>query len=278
VRGKQNPAAAYAESFRWPFHEIVDVVQLYRSLGSAHRTRRRAEKPFETRIRRSTSCSPSRGLSPATVLLTLSAAKSHRAGPRRSGRHAEAARPRRLAAAFARPTLSRRREPSRPTRTISEWFVAAPIPRLVMVRAGSSLRRRTNARRRSCLLPRANASGLSARQTLSIPGGTFRRHRGTAVAARLDSDGHGAQSIEQSRFRADRPPVVQEDFHRAPHGHPAADHEAFAQQVGDCMAAKRELDEMTAEQRQREDCQPNQQALASDAEQLARGRLDACAR
>src|SRR6266850_6400372 len=47
-----------------------------------------------------------------------------------------------------------------------------------------------------------------------------------------DAHGHPAQAVIEPPLAENRPPVVEEDLKRPPHGDPAADHEALAQHRG----------------------------------------------
>src|ERR1700747_2427222 len=51
-----------------------------------------------------------------------------------------------------------------------------------------------------------------------------------------DADRHGGKPVRKASLIANRPPVVQKDFKRAPHGNPAADRKAFTHDLANTAA------------------------------------------
>src|SRR5579864_1540062 len=108
--------------------------------------------------------------------------------------------------------------------------------------------------------------------------GSLRRRRRRPIAtprSRLrsplvrDPHGHGAQSIVESGLRTDRPPAVQENLQRAPHGNPTADRETLPQQLAQPLALHSARDEIAQSDSRDQKRQPDHQADPPDAEQLA---------
>lgn len=96
-----------------------------------------------------------------------------------------------------------------------------------------------------------------------------------AIGAR-NADGHGTQAVEQSCFRPNRPPIVEEDLHRLPHRNPAADHQTFLQQSAQGVSAQDGCTELANQEQRCQHGRPNQKACAPHSEELTKvpaGRL-----
>src|SRR4029077_19988458 len=102
-------------------------------------------------------------------------------------------------------------------------MVKSSALRVIAVNDGSLLRKGSTR-----LIQRARL-GLAARPFTSW------RHRRPVFSPRIGTCGvripdayrHRCKALGKPRFTANRPPVVQENLERAPHGYPATDRKAF---------------------------------------------------
>src|ERR1700726_4502457 len=111
-------------------------------------------------------------------------------------------------------------------------MVKSSALRVIAVNDGSLLRKG------STRLIQRGGLGLAARPFTSW------RHRRPVFSPRIGTCGvrvsdayrHRCKPVRKPRFTANRPPVVQENLERAPHGNPATDREAFANDLANSAA------------------------------------------
>ena len=111
-------------------------------------------------------------------------------------------------------------------------------------------------------------SRRSADQRRARPASRTAMRRWTPSLGLLDVDRHRAQALEETNLGAHRPPVVEEHFERAPHRHPPADEQPFAEDPGEATLGQT-ADEIARGHRRAEEHQGDGQTDAASAKQLA---------
>jgi len=91
---------------------------------------------------------------------------------------------------------------------------------------------------------------------------------GAAILFVRDPHWHHAQSVGERSFRANRPPVVEEDFHGSPHRDPSANQQTFFHNLGDVIAEKAR-DDISHGDRDAECADANDKASPPTAKELA---------
>lgn len=80
---------------------------------------------------------------------------------------------------------------------------------------------------------------------------------------------HGGESIEQPRFGSNGPPVVQENLQGSPHRNPAADQQAFLEDLAPTAVAQRVRDKIAPSDRGGKKRKSDDEARSAYAEQLS---------